>query len=304
MKVVSYLKTVPERNSNPQKPQLLINFIKGVNAAGDNGIVSDSRVIQPADVSIIQGWVYSDIRSPHLQLRKQLIDTHTVVTGDANLFLYKNKINPHGYLRYSFNGIFPTTGIYCDTDINPARWNQISKDTNIQLEDYKIKGKSIILMLQRNKGWSLKGTDVQQWTIKTINQLRQHTDRPIIIRTHPGDKSATTYVNSLNNSIKNMANVRISSIGSNLTDDLHNAWAIVNHNSSAAVGPIIEGYHCFLTDPLDSQCAEVSNTDFKNIETPTQFDRQAWLERISMFHWKFSELSDGTCWRHMRNYCQ
>ena len=160
MKVVSYLKTVPERNSNPQKPQLLINFIKGVNAAGDNGIVSDSRVIQPADVSIIQGWVYSDIRSPHLQLRKQLIDTHTVVTGDANLFLYKNKINPHGYLRYSFNGIFPTTGIYCDTDINPARWNQISKDTNIQLEDYKIKGKSIILMLQRNKGWSLKGTDV------------------------------------------------------------------------------------------------------------------------------------------------
>jgi hypothetical protein len=304
MKVVSYLKTVPDRNSNLQKPQLLINFIKGVNAAGDNGIVSDSRVIQPADVAVIQGWVYSDTRSPHLKLRKQIIDTQTVVTGDANLFLYKDKTNPHGYLRYSFNGIFPTTGIYCDTDVDTNRWNQISKDTNIQLEDYKSKGKSIILMLQRDKGWSLKGTDIQHWTIKTIVQLRQYTDRPIIIRTHPGDKSAPAYIKRLNQSIKNISNVRISAIGSSLDTDLHKAWAIVNHNSSAAVGPIIEGYHCFLTDPADSQCAEVSNTDFRNIENPKEFDRQKWLERISMFHWKFDELEDGSCWRHMRNYCQ
>jgi len=25
-------------------------------------------------------------------------------------------------------------------------------------------------------------------------------------------------------------------------------------------------------------------------------------ERISMFHWKFTELEDGTAWRHMRQY--
>jgi hypothetical protein len=101
-----------------------------------------------------------------------------------------------------------------------------------------------------------------------------------------------------------MSNVRISPVGTSLTTDLHKAWAIVNHNSSAAVGPIIEGYHCFLTDPADSQCAEVSNVDFRNIENPQEFDRQKWLERISMFHWKFDELADGSCWRHMRNYFQ
>ena len=76
------------------------------------------------------------------------------------------------------------------------------------------------------------------------------------------------------------------------------------HNSSSIVGPIIQGYHAFCTDPEKSQCAKVSNTDFSKIEMPVEFDRQSWLERISMFHWKFSELSDGTCWRHMRNYCQ
>lgn len=302
MKVVSYLKTVPAKNNNLQKPQLLINFIKGVNAAGDIGIVSDSEIIQQSDVAVIQGWVYANTHSPHLQLRKQIINTQPVVTGDANLFLYKDKTNPHGYLRYSFNGIFPTTGIYCDTKINPMRWNQISKDTGIQLEDYKTKGKTILLMLQRNKGWSLKGTDVQEWTLQTISKLRQHTDRPIVIRTHPGDKTAGNYIPALERSIKNMRTVRISPIGTLLNDELHKAWAIVNHNSSAAVGPIIQGYHCFLTDPTDSQCAEVSNIDFSNIENPNHFDRQKWLERISMFHWKFDELQNGNCWRHMREF--
>ena len=234
--------------------------------------------------------------------RKQLKDTQTVVSGDANLFLYKDKTNPHGYIRYSFNGIFPTTGIYCDTEIDPTRWQQISKDTTIQLENYKTNGRHIVLLLQRNKGWSLKGTDVQQWTVNTINQLRKYTNRPIVIRTHPGDKTARTYILSLSRSLQHMRNVTISNIGSALQQDLNNAWAVINHNSSAAVGPIIRGYHCFLTDPIDSQCAEVSNKDFSKIETPLEFDRQKWLERISMFHWKFSELEDGSCWNHMRKY--
>jgi hypothetical protein len=84
--------------------------------------------------------------------------------------------------------------------------------------------------------------------------------------------------------------------------DLADAWAVINHNSSAVVGPIIQGYHAFITDPEKSQCREVAHSDFSLLETPREFDRQRWLERISMFHWKFSELEDGTAWRHMRDY--
>lgn len=302
MKVISYLKTVPARNSNLQKPEILKKFIQGVNVCGDTGIVSNSDTAESADVAVIQGWVYSDISSLHLKLRKKLIDTQTVVSGDANLFLYKDKVNPHGYIRYSFNGIFPTTGIYCDAEIDPTRWQQISKDTNIQLENYKTTGRHIVVLLQRDKGWSLKGVDVQQWTINVVNQLRKYTDRPIVIRPHPGDKTTHMYIKSLTRALHHIKNVQISSIGTPLEHTLANAWAVVNHNSSAAVGPIIQGYYCFLTDPIDSQCAEVSNTDFSKIELPMQFDRQQWLERISMFHWKFSELEDGSCWKHMRKY--
>jgi hypothetical protein len=112
------------------------------------------------------------------------------------------------------------------------------------------------------------------------------------------------YLHNRTTRLKNLPNVHISLGNAGLETDLTNAWAVVNHNSSAVVGPIIQGYHAFITDPKKSQCAEVANTDFSLIENPKQFDRQRWLERISMFHWKFSELEDGTCWRHMRNYCQ
>jgi hypothetical protein len=30
--------------------------------------------------------------------------------------------------------------------------------------------------------------------------------------------------------------------------------------------------------------------------------RQAWLNRLAMFHWDFDDLRQGRCWEHMRKY--
>ena len=103
MKVVSYLKSVPEKNTNLQKTELLVKFIAGVNAAGDTGIVHKGPGIIQSDVGMIQGWVYADQRTPHLQLRKQIIDQQLqtkkyVACADANLFLYKDKQLSLGFL--------------------------------------------------------------------------------------------------------------------------------------------------------------------------------------------------------------
>ena len=309
MKVVSYLKSVPRANSNEQRTLLLKHFVQGVNAAGDTGILHDGDHLVNSDVGVIQGWVYDKKTTPHLKLRDDIIN-HQRITGkhvccaDANLFLYANKLNPHGYLRYSFNGIFPTTGEYCDAHVDPNRWNIISRDTGIQLQPTIKKGKFIVLMMQRNGGWSMKGLDVQEWAIQTINRIRKHSDRPIVVRAHPGDKAAHQYLNHRTSRLAKMRGVRISEFGTPLEQDMHKAWAVVNHNSSSVVGPIIQGYHSFITDSTNSQCSDVSHDDFHRLETPKEFDREAWLQRISMFHWKFDELRNGTCWRHMRNYCQ
>tara|TARA_B110000503_G_scaffold124993_1_gene192112 strand:- start:100 stop:1041 length:942 start_codon:yes stop_codon:yes gene_type:complete len=310
MKVVSFEHVIPKKNTSQEKINIIYNFIQGVQKVGlDEGYVHSSSRIVDCDVAVIQGWQHERGKTaPHLALRQQIIDTQYkrqkyVITGDSNLFLYANNSNsPHHYLRYSFNGIFPNTGIYCDDNPDPKRWQQIQRDTGIQLQDYKTKGKNIVLCVQRNGGWSMGTLDVQDWIIDTVKRIRKHSDRTIVIRSHPGDKKAQQYFTGRFNRISNLPNVKLSEFGTPLEVDLNKAWAVVNHNSSSIVGPIIQGYHAFCTDPEKSQCAEVTHHNFQDIETPKEFDRQQWLERISMFHWKFSELEDGTAWRHMRNY--
>lgn len=310
MKVISYFNVVPRINKSQEKFDILAKFPTGVHRVGDVGLLSHKTRVQDCDVAVIQGWQHERGKSaPHLKLRQEIIDHQRetgryVCTADANLFLYANKSNkPHHYLRYSFNGVFPTTGIYFDDNPDPSRWQQISTDCDIQLEDYKKGGKNIVLCCQRDGGWSMGAIPVLHWARSVISQLKVHTDRQIVIRPHPKDKRSTTsYLSALKSQYKNDSQIKISNLDHPLEHDLDKAWAVINHNSSSIVGPLIQGFHAFVTDPANSQNAEVVNTDLSLIESPLEFDREKWLQRISMFHWKFSELEDGSAWRHMRQY--
>ena len=301
MKVVSYLSTVPFRNNKLEKTELLKKFINGVNLAGDTGIVYTGNSIIESDMAVIQGWTHQlNQTAPHLKLRRNIINTQKrVCVADANLFLFASITNdPHYYLRYSFNGVFPTTGNYFDSEVDTARWSQIKKDLGIEVLPYKTTGSTILLCVQRNGGWSMGEQDVYSWIVSIVNDIRKYSNRPIVVRPHPGDKTAnSTYLQK----IKMLPNIKVS-INKALDEDLQNAWAVVNHNSSSIVGPIIKGCHAFVTDPNNSQCREVADSNFANIETPQLFDRQSWLERISMFHWNFEELENGNAWKHFRKF--
>lgn len=302
-----YHKTVPNQKSQ-EKIDLLRFFSDGARACGDSVFDYNDHNYRPADVAVIQGWVSNTVDGKHLLLRNtainnQLKNKKYVVAVDSNLFLYSDTENSQHYLRYSFNGIFPNTGIYCDTDINPSRWQKTSRNLNISLKDWRTKGDHVLLLLQRNGGWSMGGFDVQDWATRTIEQIQNHTDRPIVIRAHPGDKDALNYLNPRLGRCKIKFGKRVTlSYSKDLTDDLQDCWAAVNYNSSPGVAAAIEGVPIFVTDLDRSQCKEVANTNLSLIETPVMPDRQQWVERLSMFHWSFEELKSGECWSHMRKF--
>lgn len=299
--VAIYHNTVPNKK-NQEKIDLLRHFSTGVQASGDTAIDIHNFNYQNTDIAVIQGWVsHNPITRPHTKLRNDIISNQLqnkryVVAVDSNLFLYANPSNPLHYLRYSFNSVFPDKGIYCDTAPDPNRWKLLSTALGISLKDYRIAGNHILLCLQRNAGWSMGSFNVVDWANQTINQIQKHTDRPIVIRSHPGDKHAKDYVSLITGK-----NIRLST-NSALVDDLKNCWAAVNYNSSPVVGAAIEGIPIFVTDTTKSQCREIANTDLSMIENPNCPDRQAWVERLSMFHWSFDELRSGQCWRHMRQW--
>jgi hypothetical protein len=301
---VAYYGGIPPTNNNPEKPLILDNFLAGVRTSGDTAVAHQGMNAVPCDVALIQGFVHEHGKSaPHLQLRHNAVllqknSNKRSLIVDSNLFLYADPNNTKTYLRYSFDGVFPTTGFYFDRDVDPSRWGKISRDLHLSLKSWRTQGNHILICLQRHGGWSMGGLSVQAWLDQTIIQIRQYSrKRPILVRTHPGDKKIKSILKI------NHKNVHLST-NERLVDDLRNAWATVVYNSSPSVASIIEGVPAFLTDPQPehSQSVAVANTDISRIEDPVMLDRQAWIERLSMCHWKFDELKSGAAWNFFRKY--
>jgi hypothetical protein len=299
--VVAYLAGVPSAYKSPHKIEVLRRFAEGVTRAGDEGITHSGSNLMKCDIAVIQGWVHEGSpNSPHLMLRKNVAaniqNKHTIII-DSNLFNYKDKNHPIHYSRYSMDGVFPTTGNYFWDNPDTRRWQQISRDLGITLKDWRTNGNHILICTQRNGGWSMKGLNVSQWLEKTVDEIKKYSNRPIVVRGHPGDKSAATY-------LKSKPGKYTVSTNDHILQDFANAWAVVTYNSTPGVAASIEGIPAFVTDPVPqtSQAYAVSNYTLSNIENPELKDRQQWIEKLSMCHWKFEELSNGSAWHHMRNF--
>ncbi len=297
-----YYAGIPAKNTKPEKRDVLRNFHLGVKLDGISTEV-ESKEWKPSDLAVIQGWVHSNSnKTPHLQFRKHIIqqqhniNKHTLAI-DSNLFLYRDLNNTKQYLRFSLNDVFPTTGNYFTDYVNPNRWQKIKNDIGLDLKPWRQQGDHILICLQRNGGWSMGNIDVMQWCNNIILELKKYTDRPIIVRAHPGDRRAKHYLKL------NHPNVKISNNVSILQDFL-NAWSTITYNSSPGVASAIEGIPLFVTDPNPSlsQAYDVANTDLSKIETPQTFERQQWIEKLSMCHFNFEDLQNGVAWNTIKEY--
>ena len=296
-----YYAGIPIKNTNPEKRRVLESFHQGVPTGQSTEV--EGKDWQPSDLAVIQGWVHANSKNtPHLMFRKQIIDRQrsigkSVLAIDSNLFLYLDPGNTKSYLRFSLNDVFPTTGEYFTNNIDPMRWNKIQRDLNIEVKEWKTKGKHILICLQRNGGWSMGGLDVMKWLNSTILKLKKYTDRRIIVRAHPSDGRVKDYLRI------NHEGVRIST-NPHITDDLKQAWATITYNSSPGVASAIEGVPVFVTDPEPrrSQAFDVANFDLTRIEKPQLFDREPWLHKIAMSHYNFDDLKSGAAWKVIKDY--
>jgi hypothetical protein len=297
-----YYAGIPAKNTKQEKRDVLTNFHIGVGLNGSSKEI-EAAEWQPSDLAVLQGWVHANSENtPHLKFRKLVIQEqkrigkHTLAI-DSNLFLYQDPNNTKQYLRFSLNDVFPATGNYFTDRVDPARWQKIKTDIGFDLKPWRQNGNHILICLQRNGGWSMGNTDVMSWCNKTILELKKYTDRPIIVRAHPGDKRAKKYLKL------NHPNVSISSNPS-ILQDFSNSWATITYNSSPGVASAIEGIPVFVTDPNPkiSQAYDVANTDISKIETPDLFSRQSWVEKISMCHFNFDDLKQGIAWNIIKEY--
>lgn len=303
--VASYLMGIPPGNTNPEKPAIIVNFIEGVRRNGDEGTIVTDYTPVDADVAVVQGFVHLGSKNnQHLNLRKAVFekqqqDGKRSIIVDSNLFLYADPGNTKKFLRYSYDGIFPSTGEYCNADPDPERWETIKSNLGIDLKPQRKTGNNILICCQRDGGWSMGGKALIPWLIKTISHVRKYSDRPIVVRFHPGDKNVLAHKRAI--ARYRIKDVKISN-NPNILQDFDDAHAVINYNSSPAIAAAIEGIPIFVLDPSNSQAAEVAHHDLKYLENIREFDRELWILKMAQMHWSLDELKDGTAWQHLRNW--
>lgn len=176
---------------------------------------------------------------------------------------------------------------------NEAIWGQgLDPDRpgrlGIRLDPWREQGRDIVICLQRSDSHQWRDQPpVAQWLDWTIDQVRDHTSRPITVRCHPRQRISLPY--GVNESVcRPVANTH---------DDfdfdqvLAGAWAVINWNSSPGSQAVIQGIPAFVGPT--SLAAPVANLDLAQIETPARPDRSQWLIDVCHTEWTCDEIATG-----------
>jgi len=294
--VVVYASSLPRVADRTRKTEVLEAFAAGAQAQGARVLLQREPQIVTARLAVILGWVGTKIRGAHIQLRRDVIDHQRVSRNlimpiDGSCFKF---VDDHSqFLRYSLDGVFYNRDRYANVNSTADTWNRIQQALGLQLEPWRAQGDHVLVCLQRDGGWSMKGTDMTDWTVNTVRRLRELTSRPIVIRAHPKHRVDLSVLSDL-------TGVRQSLHGTALVQDLKNAWAAVFYNSSASVAAVLAGIPVFATDD-DCVAWRMANPDLAQIEDPRMPAREQWIYDLSAAHWTDAESRNGAIYRHFLN---
>jgi len=229
---------------------------------------------------------------PYIQLETQLIGRpiHTP-------FLTEFRVGVNGFLW------------------DDAKWGfeHITQDRSLKVFErngydpdlpWKTDGDYILLCMQKVGDASLRGRDVFAWTEDTVNEIRKHTNRKIIIRPHPLYRKSALH-NKLKEKVLAVADVHWQEADLTepdfvtIAEQLNNAWCTVTYSSGTGIDAVINGVPNVACD-TGSMVYDVSSTDIAEIENPFRGDKKEWCNRIAHCQWSVEEFELGECWEHVR----
>jgi hypothetical protein len=140
-------------------------------------------------------------------------------------------------------------------------------------------GRNILICPPSQKALMFWGVDLQEWLRTTVEEIKKHTGRPIVIREK---QSRSTRVNE-------------DTIEMALSRDVH---CMVTYNSIAAVEALIYGKPVFTMGPNAAE--PLANRDLSKIEKPfipTIDEVRALCCNLAYAQFTTAEMTDGTAWR-------
>jgi len=140
----------------------------------------------------------------------------------------------------------------------------------------------------RSQQWH-KLAPTPKWIEQQIAQLREHTDRPIVIRPHP--RSPLPKINKRFKDIVIQRPQKQKGTYDDFDMRFQGAWAVVSWCSNPGPHSVINGVPVF-TGP-SSLAWPVANSDYLQIESPLMPDRTQWLNDYAHTEYTLEEIAQG-----------
>lgn len=210
----------------------------------------------------------------------------------ASKFLPGETADPIAHYRVGLGGL-PDEGALALAPFCSGRWERLSRRLgNPEVKPYRSEGRHILVIGEAPGDAALRGLDINAWLVGTALELREKTDRPIVIRPHrrAGDIGDAMILTQLKE-----RRIAIGDAEKPLAESLKGAWSVVTYSSGAAIEALMAGIPAISVSPA-SFAWSVTDHAIANAVSPTLHDRAPWLEKIAAAQWCEDEIVSGGIW--------
>lgn len=188
-----------------------------------------------------------------------------------------------GYHKVSVNDRHPTA-YFQEVDRSDRR----VRGFGLKIKPWRDAGKYILLAGMSGRNAESIGIPPNEWEFRAVEEIRKHTDRPILYRPKPSWRAA-----------RKIHGTRHSPPEVSIHDALTDCHAVVTHHSNAAIDGLIAGVPAFCWEGVATPMAL---QDLSQIETPYLPEgREQWAANIAWCQWSVNEMRSGAAWRHLKN---
>lgn len=213
--------------------------------------------------------MYGCLRGLKPTLDQAIAEGRTWYYADNSYFRRAGRDVERGYFRVTRNALQHDGRGKADS----SRW----KALGLTIAPWRASGNHVLVCPPDAAYGALWGLDHRAWLRDALAQLRAATDRPIIVR----DRSLA------------------GSTAQPFVEALQDCWALVTHQSNAAVEALLAGVPVFVTGKSAAAC--MGKSDLSEIEEPAMpRDRRRWASVLAANQWTLSEMRSGTCWRDLQ----
>jgi len=163
---------------------------------------------------------------------------------------------------------------------------------NLEVKPWRTDGEYILIAGQHDKSlqWQTMPR-MSNWFLNTYDEIRKHTDRPIIFRPHPRCR-----LEHIERGLKNVYRQEPRHV-TNTYDDFDmgfdNVWATISYSSNPGIHSIIKGVPAFVSTHSLAYPAGNDIDFLHTIEQPLMPDRTQWLNDYAHTEYTIEEIAAG-----------